>query len=283
MEKQITVLAAVDFDSLETKVLQHSAKYKGENTMGASRLFVGDNVEVMRREVPDNSVQLTVTSPPYDNLRKYNGFTWDFEAVARELFRVTKPGGVVVWVVADATVNGSETGTSFRQALYFIECGFNLHDTMIYEKVNYVPLTHNRYEQCWEYMFVFSKGKPSTFTPLRVPKRTDSKPGRFHQKPGDGVFTAAHSAASATTDKIAPNIFGYTVGSDKSGHPAAYPEKLVSDHVLTWSSPGDTVLDPFLGSGTTGKMATQLCRFFIGVDISQEYVELARARIGGMI
>jgi DNA modification methylase len=246
-----------------------------------TKLFCGDNVEVLRREVQDNSVQLTVTSPPYDNLRKYNGFAWDFESVARELFRVTKPGGVVVWIVADATAKGSETGTSFRQALGFLDVGFNLHDTMIYWKVNYVPLTHNRYEQCWEYMFVLSKGRPSVFNPIRIPKRTDSKPGRFHQKPGDGVFTAAHSGASESTDKIAPNIFSYVVGTDKSGHPAAYPEQLAKDHIISWSNPGDTVLDPFLGSGTTGKMAAQLGRFFIGCDISQEYVDLARRRIDG--
>lgn len=246
-------------------------------------LFVGNNVEVMRSKIADNTIQLTVTSPPYDNLRKYNGFTWNFEGVAQELYRVTKPGGVVVWVVGDATINGSETGTSFRQALYFKACGFNLHDTMIYHKVNYIPLTHNRYEQCWEYMFVLSKGKPSVFNPIKVSKRTSSKPGRFHQKPGDGIFTAAHSGSSASTDKIAPNIFDYTVGSDKSGHPAAYPEKLAADHILSWSNPGDIVLDPFLGSGTTGKMAVELERNFVGIEISAQYLKLAKDRIGSIV
>lgn len=122
---------------------------------------LGDCAVVMQ-ELADESIDLTVTSPPYDNLRKYNGYTFDFETIARQLYRVTKPGGVVVWVVGDATIKGSETGTSFRQALGFMETGFKLHDTMIYRKENYTPLTHKRYEQTFEYMFVFSKGPPGS-------------------------------------------------------------------------------------------------------------------------
>jgi site-specific DNA-methyltransferase (adenine-specific) len=244
-----------------------------------SQLYLGDNVNILRLAVPDASVQLTVTSPPYDNLRTYNGFSWNFEALARELYRVTKPGGVVVWVVADSTVKGSETGMSFRQALYFKEIGFNLHDTMIYEKINYVPLTHRRYEQSWEYMFVFSKSSPSIFNPIRIAKRTNSKPGKFLQNPSDKVFTPAHCDASGVKDKIAPNIFPYVIGSEKSGHPAPFPESLARDHILSWSNPNDTVLDPFLGSGTTGKMAIKTGREFIGIEISEEYLSIARDRI----
>lgn len=248
-----------------------------------TKLFVGDNVEVMRREVPDNSVQLTVTSPPYDNLRKYNGFTWDFPAVAKELYRVTKPGGVVVWVVADATVNGSETGTSFRQALYFKECGFNLHDTMVYAKSSYMPKTHNRYEQAFEYVFVLSKGRPSVFNPLMVPCVTaGTKRNRAGAKQHEAEYAerAREEWTTVNSEKQHPNVFFYDVGkNDKTIHNAPFPEELVRDNVRSWSNPGDTVLDPFLGSGTTGKMAAQLGRFFIGVDISPEYVELARTRI----
>jgi DNA modification methylase len=248
-------------------------------------LFVGDNVEVMRRVIAYASIQLTVTSPPYDNLRKYNGFAWDFEAVARELYCVTKPGGVVVWVVGDATINGSETGTSFRQALYFKECGFNLHDTMIYRKACQTPLNHRRYEQEWEYMFVFSKGTPLVFNPLRVSCKFAGqmpwgKPKVY--KSDDGKLTEIERKPMGET-KIKGNIFEYRPGSTQTHgkHPAPFPEGLAQDHILSWSNPGDTVLDPFCGSGTTGKMALLNSRNFIGIDISPEYVELSRSRILG--
>jgi site-specific DNA-methyltransferase (adenine-specific) len=243
------------------------------------KLFCGDNVEVMRREIADNSVQLTVTSPPYDNLRKYNGFTWDFEAVARELYRVTKPGGVVVWVVADATVNGSETGTSFRQALYFKECGFNLHDTMIYG-FDKPPLTQMRYEPKFEYMFAFSKGKPSTFNALKEPSIHAGKVPKRTFRQQDGTLKSGWGDGRPVADmKTRGNIWTYGSKENTTGHPAIFPEALAQDHVLSWSNPGDTVLDPFLGSGTTGKMAAQLERNFIGIDISPEYVQTAQKRI----
>jgi DNA modification methylase len=256
--------------------------------MTTTKLFCGNNVEVLRREVADNSVQLTVTSPPYDNLRAYNDFTWDFESVARELYRVTKPGGVVVWVVADATLNGSESGTSFRQALFFRDaCGFNLHDTMLFT-ANRPPKNHNRYEQQFEYMFVFSKGKPSVFNPIREECKFAGrgKAGNFrrggHGKEGDELVTA-HAVHAIAETKIRGNIWAFAVGTqnndDRIAHPAKFPEALARDHIFSWSNPGDTVLDPFLGSGTTGKVAAQLGRFFIGCDISAEYVELARKRI----
>ncbi len=256
-------------------------------------LHVGDNIEVMRREIPDASIQLTVTSPPYDNLRKYNGYAWDFEACARELYRVTKQGGVVVWVVADATVNGSETGTSFRQALYFKECGFNLHDTMIYHKCPppTVDIQFHRYYQHWEYMFVFSKGKVLTDAPLlREPKKyQDKRRNKVGQKTTDGVAERGY-ASSQATDKVRGNVWYYNVGlygttSDREAfkHPAIFPEQLAHDHILSWSNPGDTVLDPFVGSGTTGKMAVLNGREFIGIDISPEYVALANGRINGTV
>lgn len=245
-----------------------------------TKLFCGDNVEVLRREVPDNSVQLTVTSPPYDNLRKYNGFTWDFEAIARELYRVTKPGGVVVWVVADATVNGSETGTSFRQALYFMEAGFNLYDTMIWRKPSPSCPTEGRYYAVFEYMFVFSKGKPSALNLLT--DRPNKSAGAVSTRE---TRSCAEDRKSTGRKRVVKefsrrfNVWDVSTDSRGAGHPAVFPEAIAEGHVLTWSNPGDTVLDPFLGSGTTGKMAAQLGRFFIGVDISQEYVDLARKRI----
>ena len=251
--------------------------------MSDARLFCGDNVEVMRREIPDASIQLTVTSPPYDNLRKYNGYAWDFESVAKELYRVTKPGGVVVWVVADATVNGSETGTSFRQALYFKECGFNLHDTMIYA-FDKPPLTQMRYEPKFEYMFVLTKGKPSTFNALREKSiHAGQKVKRGFRQPDGTLKPGWGDSTPVAETKVKGNIWTYGSKHNETGHPAIFPEQLAADHILSWSNPGDTVLDPFVGSGTTGKMAILNGREFIGIDISPEYVALANGRINGTL
>ena len=238
-------------------------------------LRLGDCLEVMK-SMDSNSIDLTVTSPPYDNLRTYNGFIFDFEGIAQELYRVTKDGGVVVWVVGDATIKGSETGTSFKQALYFMECGFNLHDTMIFEKNSSsypANAKSNRYSSIFEYMFVFSKGKPKTINLIK------DKPNKW----------AGHKDFSGKLKNPVPdfsprnNIWKYTTSfNDKTGHPAVFPEQLALDHILSWSNENDTVLDCFLGSGTTGKMAKQLNRNFIGIEISQEYLDIAKERINKM-
>lgn len=235
-------------------------------------LRLGDCLEVIKL-IPSASIDLTVTSPPYDNLRTYNGYTFDFENIAKELYRVTKDGGVVVWVVGDATVKGSETGTSFRQALYFIKCGFNLHDTMIYEKnSSSYPANNksNRYSQIFEYMFIFSKGKPKTSNLIK-----DKANKWAGYKDFSGKLKNPVPAFSPRN-----NIWKYTTSfNDKTGHPAVFPEQLAHDHIISWSNKGDTVLDCFLGSGTTGKMAKQLNRNFIGIEISQEYLDIAKKRI----
>lgn len=241
-------------------------------------LRCGDCLEVMK-DLSSDSVDLTVTSPPYDNLRTYNGYNFNFEGIAQQLFRVTKPGGVVVWVVGDATIKGSETGTSFKQALYFKEIGFNLHDTMIYAKKNPIPLTHNRYEQAFEYMFVLSRGKPTTTMLQKEQKLHKSAiPGNFYKKASDDK-TTKHSNKQDTHNKLRTNIWTYVVGHNYLQHPAVFPEQLAKDHILSWSNEGDTILDPMMGSGTTGKMAKLLKRNFIGIEISPEYFELAGTRI----
>ena len=243
-------------------------------------IYNEDCLDTMKK-MPDNLIDLTVTSPPYDNLRKYNGYSFDFESIARELFRVTKVGGVVVWVVGDATIKGSETGTSFKQALYFKEIGFNLHDTMIYHKLNYPPLTHNRYEQCFEYMFVFSKGKPKVFYPIKIETKHKGRvpSGTFYHKSSQNTPTKANNNKSVNEFKIKQNIFDYVVGGKKDGHPAPFPEKLAEDHIKSWSNEGDIILDPMNGSGTTTKMAKLLKRNFIGIEISPEYCEIAKQRL----
>jgi site-specific DNA-methyltransferase (adenine-specific) len=233
------------------------------------------------------TVDLTVTSPPYDNLRDYKGYSFDFEKVAKGLYWVTKIGGIVVWVVGDATIKGSETGTSFKQALYFKEIGFNLHDTMVYHKKAVgacgSPLCYN---QAFEYMFIFTKGKIKTFNPIKdlVPERA-GKPTKYtkdSKSNKDGY-------SLETVTKIAPNAskrqnlwtyeIGYGSGDDKTGHPAVFPESLVNDHILSWSNENDLILDPFMGSGTTAKMAKLNNRNYIGFEISQEYCDIAEKRL----
>lgn len=238
------------------------------------------------KKLDDNSIDLTVTSPPYDNLRDYDGYYFDFHTVASELYRVTKDGGVVVWVVSDSTINGSETGTSFKQALYFKEIGFNLYDTMIYQKQNYIPLTHRRYEQSFEYMFVLAKGKPKSFNPImvdcigagRVEKYGIGRRKLLDKKQSMRVPNV--TTYEVTKDhKIHSNIFTYTCGGSDSGHPAVFPYQLAYDMVTSWSDIGDVVLDPFIGSGTTALACIESGRHYIGFEISKDYVDIANMRI----
>ena len=244
-----------------------------------NKIIQGDCLDVMK-DIPDDSVDLVVTSPPYDNLRDYKGYDFNFEEIAKELFRIIKVGGVVVWVVGDATIDGSETGTSFKQALYFKEIGFRLHDTMTYAKQNPVPYYHNRYNPQFEYMFIFSKGKPKTFNALREPKKTKGKCGNFRYP--DGTLKSANTLNKDDT-KLRNNIWFYIVGTASGNkefkHPATFPEKLAEDHILSWSNEGDIVLDPMCGSGTTCKMAKLNKRNYIGIDCSVEYCSIARERL----
>ena len=244
----------------------------------------GDCVMLMKT-LPDNCIDLTVTSPPYDNLRNYNNESnWNFDVfkqVAKELFRITKPGGVVVWVVGDATIKGSETGTSFRQALFFMECGFNLHDTMIWKKTNPIPLTHNRYEQHFEYMLVFSKGSPKTFNPIKIPCATKGQiRNRKKSNKEEGSAVRNRDEVTITKDKkIKGNVWEMPVSNTKFNHPAIFPEQLAQDHILSWSNEGDIILDPFAGSGTTCMAAKKIGRDFIGIEKEPDYVAIAEARI----
>lgn len=219
--------------------LLYPANCVADKGLAINQIYNMDCVEGMKM-LADASVDLVVTSPPYDNLRAYNGFAWDFEETAKQLFRVLKPGGVVVWIVGDATIKGSETGTSFRQALYFKECGFNLHDTMIWEKTGMLP-TQDRYYNIFEYMFVFSKGKPKSMNFICDHKTTAG--GRVQKKDAcinkgkqkDGVGTFVRNEYSRRT-----NIWRIPIGKNKEtqGHPAPFPEQLAKDHIITWSNPG---------------------------------------------
>lgn len=236
-----------------------------------------ENCLLTMKAMSDEFIDLVVTSPPYDNLRDYKGYSFEFEDIVRELYRVMKTGGVVVWVVGDATVNGSETGTSFRQALFFKETGFNIHDTMIYQKQNPVPLRHNRYNQEFEYMFVFSKGKPTTFNPIMEKSKYGGQTnwGNTIRYNVDGSLNITPKK-TINEYKVIGNIFKYLTGSTQNtgkNHPAVFPEKLAEDHIISWSNEGDLVYDPFMGSGTVAKMCLVHNRNYIGSEISPEYCQ----------
>jgi len=248
--------------------------------MEINKIYNENCLETMAK-MPDCFIDLTVTSPPCDNIRNYNGYSFEFEKIAKELFRVIKQGGVVVWVVNDATIDGSESGTSFRQALYFKDIGFNLHDTMIYKKKNPVPYNHNRYNPSFEFMFILSKGKPKTFNAIREDRLTDvvSKTRTFRYPNGD---LKQANKKEDTTDKLRDNVFEYVVGStetDQTEHPATFPEKLPKEMIYSWSNENDLVYDCFTGSGTTLKMAHLQKRNWIGSEISAEYCKIAEKRI----
>jgi DNA modification methylase len=252
--------------------------------MEIDKIYCNDCLDLMN-SVEDNYIDLTVTSPPYDNLRLYKGYTFDFESIAKELYRITKQGGVVVWVVGDQTVNGSESGTSFRQALYFKEVGFNLHDTMIYMKLSYPPLNNNRYEQQFEYMFVLSNGKPNTFNPITEYCVTaGTKRDRRINKCQEQSIKARPETTIVKDTRIKGCVWGYHVGrNDQTDHPAVFPEALARDHILSWSNEGDLVFDPMCGSGTTCKMAVLNKRHYLGCDVSSEYVAIASKRVSDAI
>ena len=242
-----------------------------------------ENCIVTMGNMPDNYIDFVITSPPYDDIRNYNGYKFEFEKIAKELFRIIKTGGIVIWVVGDATIDGSETGTSFKQALYFKEIGFRLHDTMIYYKNNPMPQTGNRYHQHFEYMFALSKGNPTTFNPITEQTKYH---GLANMKNRGQNGSLDYDKVQRTTEKKVGNVFSYSVGGGIStkdkiayNHPAIFPEKLVADQINTWTNENDLVYDPFMGSGTTAKIAYLLKRKWLGSEISKEYVEIAEARL----
>lgn len=247
-------------------------------------LIQGDCITEMQK-MESGIIDLTVTSPPYDNLRTYAGtLEWNFDIfkqVANELYRITKDGGVIVWVVGDATVKGSETGTSFRQALYFKEIGFNLHDTMIYQKKSQPRQNKARYEQDFEYMFVFGKGCIRLKNPLRDPSKNAGKTIRRTCRDNNSDVLKK-STSIVSSEKVRGNIWFFGSKQNKSNHPAIFPEQLANDHIISWSNENDVVFDPFMGSGTTGKMAKLNNRKFIGIEKVPEYFDIAKQRIEGV-
>lgn len=253
--------------------------------MELNKFYIGNNVEIMKNEILDESIDLIITSPPYDDLRDYDGYSFDYKEVMSQCYKVLKKGGVMVWVVNDKTIKGSESGTSFRQALYAIDIGFNLHDTMLYEKnTSSFPAKRdgNRYTQIFEYMFVFSKGKPKTANLICDKENKcygNTNWGKNTDRQKDGSLLEKKNIKEVPKFSPRNNIWKYTVGGgiaqkDKIAynHPATFPEQLALDHILSWSNEGDVVMDPMCGSGTVCKQALLSNRKFIGIDISDKYI-----------
>lgn len=253
------------------------------------KIICGDCLEVMKGW-PDGCVDLVLTSPPYGMLREYKGFYFDFDGIASQLFRVIKPNGVLVWVVGDEVKKGSESGESFRQALFFLNIGFALHDTMIYWKNVFAFPESTRYAQVFEYMFIMSKGSPATTNIIRVPTyaryRVVQKATSYRQP--DGKTTKIKYSSGHHTRNM-ENIWVYDAGFNKSTkdkvayqHPAIFPDRLAEDHIVSWSQSREIVVDSMCGSGTTCVAAKKLGRHYIGIDISEEYCDISRKRLKGV-
>jgi len=230
-----------------------------------------ENCITTMQRISDDSIDLVLTSPPYDNLRHYDGYTFNFLITSQEITRILKPGGVLVWVVGDETRNGTESGTSFRQALQFMDNGLNLHDTMIYEKNSSTfpaQKASNRYTQIFEYMFVFTKGKPTATLICDKPNKWAG-----HKDYAGKLRNPVPDYSPRT------NIWRYTTSKNSFGHPAPYPLELAKDHIKTWTTPHQTVYDPFMGSGTTAVASIELERNWIGSEISEQYCEIINNRV----
>ncbi|PHS02140.1 MAG: site-specific DNA-methyltransferase [Blastopirellula sp.] len=242
--------------------------------------LIQGNSQHLLAQIHDESIDMVLTSPPYDNIRSYNGNNslWNEQVwtrVIEHLYRIIKTGGVVVWIVGDATIDGSETGTSFEQALFAKKVGFNLHDTMIYQKFGSgLPHKSHRYGQSFEYMFIFSKGDIGDKGVIKTFPKT-GKVGKTTRRQKDGSIK--RGTYNIGGGKLS-NIWQYA-GESKTDHPAPFPENLARDHILSWSNEGDTILDCFMGSGTTGKVAKDLNRSFIGIELDFEYFDIAESRI----
>ena len=272
--------AMVEIQTEKTKIIEQQLSYPKDFI---SQVICGDCKKVMR-QIPDQVIDLTVTSPPYDDLRNYNGFVFDYESIGKELFRVTKKGGVVIWVVGDKILKGDRTLTSFRQAICFQEIGFNVHDIMIFKKKNTPFMRSNAYTNCYEFMLVLGKGTVKTFNPIRVPTVRTGFEMLVTNRKADGKIKKV--LGELKSEKVKNNIWEYAVGlggttSDKLAfkHPAVFPENLAKDHILSWTNEGDLVFDPMCGSGTTLKMAKLNNRKYIGIDISEEYCRIAQDRL----
>lgn len=269
--------------NINETLLQINEPQEDYNAKILNKIIEGNCVAVMK-QMPNDFVDLTVTSPPYDDLRDYNGYKFDFQNIAHQLYRITKKDGLVVWVVGKKIKNGNMLLTPFNQALFFQTIGFKMHDIMIYKKKNTPFMRSNAYTNGFEFMFVLAKGMVKTFNPLKVPTARAGFEMLVTNRKSDGKIKKV--LAELKTEKVKDNIWEYAVGlggttNDKMAfkHPAVFPEKLAEDHILSWTNEGDLVFDPMCGSGTTLKMAKLNNRRYIGIDISEEYCKIAQERL----
>ena len=270
-----------------------SGSLQPEISDSSGAVYLGDCAEIL----PRLGVQadLILTSPPYDNLRDYGGSGFDFDTVADACIAALSPGGVLVWIVSDETVDGSETGTSFRQALGLMERGLRLHDTMIYERMlpRYIK-TERRYPNAFEFMFVFANGRPNIFNPIKDRPNAHAgtslrRTAQFRHPDGQRSETNTHygKPLEVATHGKRSNVWRFLTGSPHSApdysdahkHPAIFPLALAKDHIRTWTEEGGLVLDPMAGSGTALRAAKDLGRRYIGVEVHEPYLDLIRARL----
>ena len=248
--------------------------------IGDATLYLGDCLEILPTL---GKVDAVVTSPPYDDLRKYGDGhpPLDWKQCVDPLASVLLDGGVLIWNVADSVRDGSETGTSFRQALAFMDAGLRLHDTMLYLRTNVNFPDAVRYENGFEYMFVFSSGCPKTFNPIK-------------DRPNKYAGLAMHGTDRQRDGSLKPisglgklvnrngkrfNWWFLTNNQPDNGHPAPMPYAMAADQITSWTHEGDTILDPFMGSGTTGVACAKMGRKFIGIELEPKYFDIACKRI----
>ena len=251
-----------------------------------NRFIVGNATNILNDTFEKECIDLTVTSPPYESLRSYNGYSFVANAMLSAIYRVTKQGGVCVWVVGDK-INSGRSLVSFNHAFIARDCGFTVHDVMIYQKLNTPFMRSNAYTNCYEFMFVFSKGSPKTFNPIKIPTKRHGWERAVANKGPDAINKKV--PVELKKEKTKTNIWQYAVGLGGSTrdrvafqHPAIFPEKLASDHIISWTNEGDLILDPMCGSGTTCKMAVVNNRRWVGIDVSEDYINIAKERLNSL-
>jgi site-specific DNA-methyltransferase (adenine-specific) len=261
------------------------ADHLGE--LSLNRIYCTDCVEGMK-QIPGSSIDLVVTSPPYDSIRNYNGFTFDLHATGQGIHRVLRDGGIAAMVLQDQTSNFGKSLTSFRTVLDWCDnIGFKLFECVIYRK--YGPegaWWRNRFRVDHEYMPIFLKGnRPNYFDkePLKIPSKHGGK-----VMTGSGSRRTDGKTNHAVTRMINPTkcrgtVWDYLMAGDKDPikrkHPAPFPDQIPKDFIGCFCPPGGIVLDPFMGCGSTAMAALALGRRFIGFEISPEYCSLAEERM----
>ena len=256
-----------------------------------NKLITGDNISVLKR-FPDNSVDLVFTSPPYDSQRTYKGFPpVDFIALGHELYRVIKPNAPIVFVIQDGIHRKRRTATTARLIVDMVDtCGLHLWECFIAHKTSTIPVKKEGAVRCktdHEFVPIFTKGDNENIKTFNVPEvnirwLNTYKEANIVDRLGNRKLQKIHSTAKT---RVKGTIWNYAPSAVyanrlKYKHPAVFPNQFARDFIETFTNPGDLVLDPFSGSGTTAIEAYKLYRFYAGIDISKEYTAIASELIG---